>query len=86
MAYLNKHRDGKGKWKGFPYYYTLYVLSEMDSTLFINKMQYAAKLIEKRLSKRKSAQSKYELRRNYISEKILNKVDSTCFLNKQAKI
>lgn len=76
LSYLKSNRDDKGKWKGFPYYYTLYVLNEMDPVLAMDEMIYVAKTIEKRLKKKMANESKYELRRNYISRTILDKVNS----------
>jgi hypothetical protein len=74
MDYLKKHRDNKGKWKGFPYYYTLYVLNEIKLDLAFNEMKYAAQSIERRLKKKHADKNKYDLRRNYICEQILNKI------------
>jgi hypothetical protein len=36
------HRDGKGKWNGFPYYYTLLMLTEVDDPLAGDELKYAA--------------------------------------------
>ncbi len=76
MNYLKKHRDESGRWKGFPLYYTLYVLNEIDKQIAMDEMKHAAKFIEKRLLKKRNEESKYELRRNYICEQILSKVNS----------
>lgn len=76
LNYLKKHRDNKGKWKGFPNYYTLYVLNEMDTKLALEELKYSAKFIERRTRKKKVEENKYELRRNYICELILDKVNS----------
>jgi hypothetical protein len=75
LDYLKRHRDDNGKWKGFPYFYTLYVLNEIDKVLAMDEMRYAAKIIERRLKGKKIHESKYELRRNYICEQILDKVN-----------
>lgn len=74
MDFLRTHRDGKGKWKGYPFYYTLYVLHEIDPIIAMDEMQYAAEHIAKRSVKRKGRENKYELRRQYICEHILDKV------------
>ncbi len=76
LTYLKRHRDDKGKWIGFPYYYTLYVLNEIDTALVKDEMNYAAKTIEKKL-KIKKLENKYELRRTYIYEQILDKVNTS---------
>ena len=74
MDYLKKHRDNKGKWKGFPYYYTLYVLNEIRLDLVLNELKYTAQSIERRMKKKQTDENKYDLRRNYICEQILNKI------------
>jgi len=38
---LTSRRDGKGKWNGFPYFYTLLMLSEVDDPLAFQELQYA---------------------------------------------
>jgi hypothetical protein len=75
LEFLRQHRDDKGRWKGFPYYYTLYVLNEILPDLAKNEMIYVTKSIERRLKKKKINESKYDLRRNYICEQILDKVN-----------
>lgn len=76
LNYLKEHRDESGRWKGFPFYYTLYVLNQIDAKLAMDEMRYASKIIEKRLRKKRREENKYELRRNYLCEQILNKVNS----------
>jgi len=76
LGYLKRLRDNKGKWIGFPYYYTLYVLNEIEINIAIEEMKYAASIIESKLKKNRIDNNKYELRRNYISEQILIKANS----------
>ena len=73
---LKRYRDNKGRWKGFPYYYVLHILNELESRLAFDEMRYAAPLIEKNLKKNKTEVSKYDVRRNFIREQILKKVGS----------
>jgi hypothetical protein len=47
LTKLVDYRDGKGKWNGFPYYYTLLMLTEVDNPLAIHELQYAAPLFYK---------------------------------------
>ncbi len=75
MGYLKNQRDGAGRWKGFPYYYTLYVLNEMDQKIAKDEMNYTGECIERRLKKKQTIENKYDLRRNYICEQILHKVN-----------
>jgi len=49
LSKLTSYRDGKGKWSGFPYYYTLLMLSELQDPLANQELQYAAPLCEKQL-------------------------------------
>ena len=39
---LSEHRDGKGRWKRFPTYYTVLVLSEIDLPAARDELVYAA--------------------------------------------
>lgn len=76
MEYLKKYRDNKGRWSGFPYYYTLYVLNEAQTDIVKEELIYTAGIIERRLKKRRMEENKYDLRRNYICEQIMDKVNS----------
>ena len=73
MKFLNKQRDGKGRWKGMPFYYTLLALSEIKSPLAKRELEYAAPGLEK-LLKRFKDKDKYEKRRRKLVEKILDSV------------
>ncbi len=74
INYLKRHRDNTGKWKGFPYYYTLYVLNNMDDDIAKEEMAYTAQAIERRLGKNRPMKTKYDIRRNYILEQIMTKI------------
>ncbi len=50
LTNLTIHRDGKGRWGGFPFFYTLLMLSEIDDPLAIQELKYAAPYCEKQLS------------------------------------
>jgi hypothetical protein len=41
LTQLVGHRDGKGKWNGFPYFYTLLMLCEVDDPLAAHELRYA---------------------------------------------
>ena len=47
LSKLPGHRDGKGKWIGFPYFFTLLMLSEVDDPLVSQELHYAAPLCKK---------------------------------------
>ena len=72
---LAEHKDGQGRWKGFPYYYTLYVLNEIPFEISGKELAYAAKTIEEKLFKNFKGYSQYEIRRKYICQQILTKVN-----------
>jgi hypothetical protein len=58
---LAAHRDGKGRWKRFPFYYTLLALSELDHPLARDEMRYAAPTCERML--RRTAKGDVIIRR-----------------------
>jgi hypothetical protein len=49
MKELKRRRDGKGRWKAFPFYYTLLVLSEIELPLSVEEMRYTAPVCERYL-------------------------------------
>lgn len=71
LGFLKTHRDGKGRWGSFPYYYTLYVLNEIDPCLVREELRYAAPSLPNK--KPKTTENKYELRRHYLCEQIRQK-------------
>jgi hypothetical protein len=72
MLALRAHRTDDGRWRRFPFYYTLLALSEMDLGLALNEMRYAAPLLERYVKKR-VLDSGFSQRRRIISEQILAK-------------
>jgi hypothetical protein len=73
MKFLNKLRDGKGRWKGMPFYYTLLALSEIKLPLAKKELEYAAPGLGK-LLKRFKDKDKYEKRRRKLVEQILESI------------
>jgi hypothetical protein len=69
---LKSFRDGKGRWKKFPFYYTLLVLNEMKLPAARKEIQYAAPACE-RLLKRKTKKDKINKRRHILAKRILEK-------------
>ena len=69
---LKSLRDGKGRWKRFPFYYTLLVLSETELAVARKEIKYAAPACE-RLLKRQMKKDKISLRRRILAERILEK-------------
>jgi hypothetical protein len=72
LANLVAHHDGKGAWKGFPYFYTLLLLIEATSPMADEEIQYAAASLEKRLPRFHATQP-YSRRRQIIIHKILSR-------------
>jgi hypothetical protein len=67
---LKSYRDGKSRWKRFPFYYTLLTLHDIDLPAARKEMQYAAPACE-RLLKREMKRDKINQRRYILAEKIL---------------
>jgi hypothetical protein len=72
IGLLKSHRDGRGRWRRFPYYYTLLALSEIALPTATAEMRYAAPSCERYL-KRRAARGKHAQRRRDLSELILAK-------------
>jgi hypothetical protein len=70
LRVLKRYRDGTGKWRRFPFYYTLLALSEIDRKLAANEIHYVAPGCE-RLIKRYKAKGKIAQRRKILLERIL---------------
>jgi hypothetical protein len=76
LKYLKTHRDNKGSWKGFPSNYILYVLNEIETDLVLDELKYAGNAIERKLKRKISSESKYDLRRIEIYKRILDKINT----------
>jgi hypothetical protein len=69
---LQNDRDGKGKWRRFPFYYTLLALSEIDLEPARQELHYSLPVMERYLKGEKPGL--YYRRRKAIVEKALNRV------------
>ncbi len=69
---LKKRRDGKGRWNGFPFYYTLLALSEINLPSAIRELQYSIPACKRSL-KRTTGTDKFSRRRQAIIQKVLTK-------------
>jgi len=67
---LAAQRDGEGRWRGFPFYYTLLSLSEMDHPNARAEKRYAAPTCE-RLLRRPAKEDTITQRRRALMERIL---------------
>lgn len=72
MKELKAHRDGRGRWRRFPFWYTLLALSELDLPGARAEMRYAAPDCERYL-RHAPRNGKYTRRRRLVAEQILGK-------------
>lgn len=72
MNVLKQHRNDDGKWKRFPFYYTLLALVEIDLPSAVKEMQYTTPVCERYL-KRKPLKDKYNERRRVLVERVLER-------------
>jgi hypothetical protein len=70
IAMLSRHRDGKGRWKRFPFYYTLLALSESDLPTAVEEMRYTAPACERVLG-RSPKDDVFALRQRDVVERVL---------------
>lgn len=47
LVLLSSHRDGKGRWNGFPFYYTLLMLTEVSHPQALQELLYAQQVCQK---------------------------------------
>ena len=73
LTHLRGYRDGKGRWRRFPYYYTLLALSEIPGKEADAEIRYAAPGLE-RMLKRKEGGDRFETRRRALAGKLLARV------------
>ncbi len=71
ITILAQRRDGKGRWQGFPFYYTLLALSEISLPAAKIELHYALPACERAI-RRSSETDKYIQRRRAIVERILH--------------
>ncbi|UCD04910.1 MAG: hypothetical protein JSV98_07240 [candidate division WOR-3 bacterium] len=70
LKVLRKYRDGTGKWRRFPFYYTLLALSEVKGKPALDELRYAAPLCQ-RLLKRYRSRNKIATRRRMLLQRVL---------------
>ena len=73
MQKLKKHRDGKGRWGRFPFYYTISSLIEIDTAEALAELKYSASSA-KRCLNRASNKDIISKRRKFILETALNRI------------
>lgn len=81
LAELRRHRSGEGRWKRFPFYYTLLALTEIDLPAVREELQYAAPVIERALRRAQksdpaaaaAADGVHDQRRRVVMERVLER-------------
>lgn len=77
LAELRRYRDGEGRWKRFPFYYTLLALLDMELPAARDELQYAGSVIERALRRLEKVdpdgQSLHDRRRKVVLERSLEK-------------
>lgn len=78
LAELHRYRDGAGRWKRFPFYYTLLALSEIDHPAVLAEIEYAEKVIERSLRRLLMAEpeelSRHDRRRAQVMQRALERL------------
>lgn len=69
---LKSRRDGRGRWRAFPFHYTLLALTEIDLRAAAEELRYAAPVCE-RLLARAPAAERYARRRRDVLERVLRR-------------
>ncbi len=73
MRILKHHRDDKGGWRRFPFYWTLSALIEIDSSLVKDEIRYLEPKLE-RLTKRLKTYNTITQRRRAVVERALEMI------------
>ena len=73
MKALKAHRDGKGRWKRFPFYYTLLALSEIDMDEARDEIRYTLPALE-RSQGRSRQDDMYSQRRTILAQRVLTQM------------
>jgi hypothetical protein len=69
---LKASRLATGKWRFFPFHYTVLALSEMDVPAAVQEMRHAAPVLERSMA-RKGRDDEYSRRRRLVAERVLSK-------------
>jgi hypothetical protein len=64
-------RTGDGRWRRFPFYYTVLALHEMNVKPALDELRYAAPVLERSL--KRASGDKYAARRRTLAERVLAK-------------
>ena len=70
LADLRSRRDGSGRWRTYPFYYTLLSLVEIDHPAAQAELTYAAPACE-RVLRRRPGSGEFEQRRAALARQVL---------------
>lgn len=68
---VHANRDGKGKWKRYPLFYTLSALVEIHTPASRAEMRYVAAKLEQYLKRKTDDRDKYTPRKRLLAERVL---------------
>lgn len=68
---LARHRREDGRWRRFPFWYTLLALTDMDFPAAANEMRHGAARCEKLLQRRPREQDVHDRRRRELARRVL---------------
>lgn len=71
LRHLKTQRDGKGRWRRFPLYYTVLALVDIDLPEAMEELRYVAPALERT---RSAKQDRYAQRRQALAERALAKL------------
>lgn len=73
LADLREHRDGTGRWRTYPFHYTLSALAELEPDAALAELRYAAPACE-RVLRGRVRDDVFSQRRAALSERVLERV------------
>ncbi len=73
LRWMKKLRDGEGRWRRFPFFYSVLALSEVDSPAARAEIKYAASVLERHL-KRPAGKGTTAQRRRMVVERALGQI------------
>jgi hypothetical protein len=71
LGELKKLRTGRDRWRGFPFFYTCLVLTEIGPCLARDEMQYTAAYWQRNLKKLSAARDRVSKRRAAVGQRLL---------------
>ncbi|NPV48563.1 MAG: hypothetical protein HPY69_16610 [Armatimonadetes bacterium] len=73
LRHLRDFRDGKGRWRGFPFWYTVLSLSEMSVAAAADELEYATRVLQRPLRGTREG-DQYATRRRVLAQRVLGRL------------